>query len=161
MLVRIPTAAAALVAVCLLAGCASGPQQPSDAVDDKSAQIEPHPTFRDLSNLQTPGVDPTTTGSVGADLSSISGRWAESADRCGTEGAPVTISPTRFASIERICDVTDTIDGGNGSVTATLLCPRGDGLADSELVKLSPTQNGLDMSFIGGDGTVQSLVKCP
>jgi hypothetical protein len=165
MLPRLVIAAASLV---ILAGCAGGPQQPSGEVDDKTAESPYLGRPGEYSTSGFGGVssktDAITTGSVAtvaADMSSISGRWAPTAAECDAAGSTITISSQRFESLERTCDISDTISGGAADVTATLTCSRADGQTDTQLVKLKPVEGGLNLSFVGGDDAPKSLVRCP
>lgn len=153
-----------------LAACTSGPQQPSDVIDDQStaalderndAPEATSPDFRTLDNVNT---DPVTTGSTSqsspATLASVIGEWATDAAVCASPGPAITISASRFETIERACEIADAVDGGNGKLTVGLRCTGAAGDVDSELVKLSPTDSGLDMTVVGGDAGPQSLVRC-
>src|SRR5262245_22736493 len=88
----------ATVVLVLVAACSSGPQQPSDIVDDRSGD-SPHlggSSARTETGLDS--IDPIVTGSVSADVSAISGSWAANPEACGNDGAMVVVSDT---SIER------------------------------------------------------------
>jgi hypothetical protein len=176
-----PLLAAALL-VPLLA-CSNAPQQPSDTVDDKAAESprlgdETHDAALDSAEFETdltapeaepatpPLSDPIVTGALQAsapDLAAVSGRWASDLAACeGDSSAVIIISPTHFEAPGRTCSVGDLIDGGDGSVTATLSCPMG--AADetqSELVKLNPADGNLTLSFVGGAQPSQILSRCP
>lgn len=162
-----------------LYACGNSPQQPSDTVDDRTAE-SPYlggdedsvttdtaevPDIGDSPSTSTSAPDPVLTGSVAQppDLAAVTGRWAADPSVCEAAGGPVvTIGPGRFESIERSCTIADVIDGGNGSVTATLACPQGDqDDAQPELVKLTPAEGGLTLSFVGSDQPDQTLSRCP
>jgi hypothetical protein len=169
-----------LVALALpLAACSGGPQQPSDVVDDKTAESpylgnettsagEESPSFADIGEVPPvaggSAVDPIATASLTtrpADISAVAGRWAPDEAACATEGGPaLLISQRRYESPERSCDVADVIDAGNGAVTATLSCASGDGAA-SELIKLAPAGEQLAVSVIGGGEPDQRFIRCP
>jgi hypothetical protein len=154
----------------LVAACSSGPQQPSDIVDDRSGD-SPH--LGGGSELDTSaetgldslggGTDPIVTGSVAADVTSISGGWATNPEACGNAGAMVVVSANRVERPGKTCEVADRLDSGNSSVTMTLTCPVGpEGETESEFVKLSPQDDdSLVLSVVGGDEAPQTLSRCP
>ena len=165
-----------------LAACSSGPQQPSDVVDDKTAE-SPYlgddsapgadsPPFTDIAEVppvDDPAAvprrtDPIETGSATAemaDISAVEGRWAVDSDACALEDGPaVVISRRRYETPDRSCDVADLIDAGDGAVTVTLSCAGSDEAA-SELIKLTPADGQLGITVIGGDEPDQHVVRCP
>lgn len=154
-----------------LAACTSGPQQPSDVVDDQSTAAldgngDTQGTSPDFSTLDNVETDPVRTGTAAATqppatLTDVVGQWAADAAMCVSPGPEVTITATRFETLERACDIADAVDGGNGKLTVGLRCTSPAGDVDSELVKLAPTDSGLDLTVVGGDAGPQSLVRCP
>jgi hypothetical protein len=158
-----------------LFGCGNSPQQPSDAVDDKSAespyveQAEDGVASPDFTVAEEPAIgpaDPAVTGAVPApppSLDAVAGRWAMDAASCDAASGPeVVISPTSIELAGRICDVAGTTEGGDGSLTATLSCTEGaDELAQTQLVKLVPEGDTLTLSFVGGEEPDQRLSRCP
>ncbi len=166
----IPSSRILLLAALLLplAACTSGPQQPSDVVDDQSAAASnsatPPSTANPASNVAKSETSALATGGMSetsASIESLIGGWATNAESCTAPGPSVTLTASRLETMEQSCAISDVIDGGQGSVTMGLSCGASDGGVDAQLVKLSPTATGIDMTVVGGDSGPQSLVRCP
>lgn len=165
----IPSSRILLAAALLLplAACTGGPQQPSDVVDDQgtaatsgtaSSPTVANPAPGAVTKLETSAL---ATGGSNASIESLIGGWADNAESCKAPGPSVTLTASRLETMEQSCEISDVIDGGQGSLTLGLSCGASDGAVDAQLVKLSPTATGIDMTVVGGDSGPQSLVRCP
>ena len=161
-----------------LMGCTSGPQQPSDTVDDRSREQrflsdieETSATAADEEAATIEGLveDERSDGAATAairplavDFAAVAGRWAADAETCEAEGTVLTLSSTRFESPDRRCDISNPIDAGGGSITATLSCEGGaaEGTAVT-LVRLKPQGDELVVSFVGDSNPAQSYTHSP
>jgi hypothetical protein len=161
-----------------LAACTGGPQQPSDAVDDRSTEAlrsdadGTAPAVEDaLDSASSPDADvPAETTAIDAaaltepDLSSIAGRWAYALEDCDAQAEPaLTITATRFEGADRQCDIVSTIDRGDGGVTATLSCQSATSAAmTTELVTAVPGDGDtLSVSVVGTEAAAQTYARCP
>lgn len=168
------------VAACLSA-CGNSPQQPTDVVDDQSAQspygdetdqvaeMNPEVSAPEDEVFETPAdtseVDTgTTTASVTSAASSIAamtGRWAPTAVDCDVADAVFDISATRFERGGRACEVAELIGAGEGSITAALQCESGTEDAGSrELLRLSRVGDELSYNLVGSEDLPATLVRC-
>lgn len=156
---------AATVVLLALCGCGNAPQQPSadggEAVETSSldAAADAPASFEE-------STDPTVTAAVPdprADPAVVTGRWASNLESCAAEGGDtVTISETRFESLQRSCDVADLLDGGDGSVTASLSCVvDASGEPDSTLLRLTPRGSQLALTVLGAEEPERVLSRCP
>ena len=151
-----------------LAACTSGPQQPSDVVDDQGAVATSDTSPSSTANGSTGSItkietDAPTAGGpseTSVSIESLIGKWADNAASCSAPGPTVTLTASRLETLEQSCEISDVIDGGQGSVTMGLSCSASDGGVNAQLVKLSPTDAGIDMTVVGGDSGPQPLVRC-
>lgn len=89
------------------------------------------------------------------------GRWGETTLGCDQNGA-YAISPTTVERPGRICEVSELIDAGEGSVTAALLCSTGEGRTDErELLRLSIQDDALNLNIVGSPNPPTTLQRCP
>ena len=165
----------------LLAACGNNPQQPSAEVDDRAAEspylggseqdttaaTTPDFSFEDPADMTTGSISSTVPNTAPVDGSAIIGRWAADPAWCADEtaGAAVAISESRFeAGLEGGCDIVELIDGGDGSVTATLSCG-GDsaenGGLETELLRLIPQGETLKLDYLARDEPETTLTRCP
>lgn len=171
-----------------VAACGNSPQQPSEGVDDRSAE-SPYlggdaegvdqsgvpPDSAPFANNETGSstvpepreMDSVATGAVVSDdalLAPFSGDWALDARDCGVRGPSlVSISRTQIERVGSQCQVANVIDGGDGSISVTLTCPEGaGGIGNSEIVKLASADDGnLQINIVGSEDPPQSLARCP
>jgi hypothetical protein len=140
----------------LLAGCGASP-----VADGEGDELE----IGDTVDLDTTSATsesrslPATDGTL--DMSAVSGRWTEDPVWCTdqTLGSPIIISATRDEGNEDRCEIADLIDSGDGSFTASLSC-EGEDSRETELVKLTPEDGQLRLSYLGRDDQGSTLTRC-
>lgn len=157
------------LAALLLSACSNAPQEPSNGVDDRTAESPyagndtPTPaTSRNSTSLPaTP--DTTTTASTSATVADVIGRWALDAAACEADEAVVTIAANEITRFGTACDIGNLIDAGNGSFTATVSCKPASDTGDNtaELMKLEPHEGSLKLSTIGSEEAPRTLSRCP
>ena len=131
--------------------------------DDPAAETDPDPGA-DLPGVMDgiPDDQARLTGDSAdeVEVSDVTGRWAADQDWCTdqTSGFPVTITRDRFEGRENICDIVELVDGGK-SFTATLSC-QAEGTTTTELVKMTPGDGTLTLTYLGRDDAETVLTRC-
>jgi hypothetical protein len=155
-----------LIFLPLLAACGNAPEQPSDTPERQPDLLSDEEGGEDAGNGEGDGDGeeviapiPQPEGSEPADPSMVVGDWAGDQAACSDPaGAPVRITTTRFESPTDACDIGDLVDNGNG-FTASMTC-EAEGGTNASLVKLTPEDDTLTLSWVGRDDPEMVLERC-
>jgi hypothetical protein len=145
-----------LMLAALLAGCGISPVEEGDGGQPEDEEIV------DLDTTSTTGGGSSLPATADIpDPSAISGRWAADPAWCTNQslGSPIVISDTRLEGNEDRCEIAGLIDSGDGSFTASLSC-EGDDRTETDLVRLTPAGEQLDLTYLGRDDPASMLTRC-
>lgn len=142
---------AALPLVAALAACDQSPQAPAPP---STPAAQPAAT--------TPAAAaPAAATPAGTPAAPLFGSWAADLRDCGTFA--VEISATRFLGAENQCDITELVDNGDGTFTASLACIS-EGQATSERIRMTPvfapTGEGVTLRYLDRGDTEATLLRC-
>ena len=150
---------ALLLAATTLAAC--GGDEGDETTPDETPAADADAPAMDADapamDADAPAMD---AGTAVVTIESITGRWAEGTDLCGTDDE-VTIAPEAVNMADGACIITDVEEGG-GALTLGLICPVAGAEPDGGTwVVTAEGEAPFGAIAIASDGLVTNLARCP
>jgi hypothetical protein len=94
------------------------------------------------------------------DFAALFGTWGYDAPACSS---PIAIAETSFQGAENACDISDFVDNGDGSFTATMACTS-QGETASERIAMTPLfgpqGEGVRLDYLDRQGAPVTVFRC-